>query len=332
MYALIRHWCRRQSLLYAVLSAYLNGFHGAPKRAHPNSVPCRVGLQLRAAVLAAAGCLVSPPGAAVEYLDDLGRKVILDIPAQRIVSLAPHITELLYAVGAGERVIAAVEYSDYPDAARRLPHVGDSSRIDLERLVMLQPDLVIAWGSGTPARELEGVQRLGYPLYLSEPRRLDALAEQLRAFGRLAGTEPAANAAAADYERRLAALRARYADPPRQRVFYQLALQPLLTINRAHIISDLVDLCGGENVFAEASQLTPHVSIEAVVGAAPAVIVFALYPGESTAATEAFWRRFGLAGTTRYLAVPGDLIHRPTLRILDGVAQVCEGLAAARSE
>src|SRR5690606_38070719 len=157
-----------------------------------------------------------------------------------------------------------------------------------------------------------GVQRLGYPLYLSEPRRLDALGGQMRAFGRLAGTEPAANAAAADYERRLDALLTRYADPPRQRVFYQLALQPLLTINRTHIINDLIDRCGGENVFAQASQLTPHVSVEAVVGAAPAVVVFALYPGESTAVTEAFWRRFGLAATTRFLAVPGDIIHRPT--------------------
>ena len=332
MYALIRHWYRRRSLLHAGQSAFFNGFRGALKRGHSNSVPCRVGRSLRAAVLAAAGCLAPAPAAAAEYLDDLGRKVILDTPAQRIVSLAPHITELLYAAGAGERIVAAVEYSDYPDAARRLARLGDASRIDLERLVMLQPDLVIAWGSGTPARELEGVQRLGYPLYLSEPRRLDALAEQLRAFGRLAGTEPAANAAAAGYERRLAALRARYADPPRQRLFYQLAWQPLLTINRAHIINDLVDLCGGENVFAEASQLTPHVSIEAVVGAAPAVIVFALYPGESAAVTEAFWRRFGLAATTRYLAVPGDLIHRPTPRILDGMVRVCEGVAAAHSE
>jgi len=332
MCALIGHWYRRPSRLHAVRSGYLDGFHGVLKRGCPKSSGCRVGRGLRAAVLAVAWCLAPSPAAAVEHLDDLGRKVTLDAPAQRIVSLAPHITELLYAVGAGERIVAAVEYSDYPDAARRLPRVGNSSRIDLERLVMLQPDLVIAWGSGTPARELEGVQRLGYPLYLSEPRRLDALGGQMRAFGRLAGTEPAANAAAADYERRLDALLTRYADPPRQRVFYQLALQPLLTINRTHIINDLIDRCGGENVFAQASQLTPHVSVEAVVGAAPAVVVFALYPGESTAVTEAFWRRFGLAATTRFLAVPGDIIHRPTPRILDGLVQVCEGLAAAHSE
>ena len=253
---------------------------------------------------------------------------MLELPARRIVSLAPHITELLYAAGAGDRIVATVEYSDYPEAARRLPRIGDAARIDLERLAMLQPDLVIAWGTGTPARELDGVRRLGYPLYLSEPRRLDAIGRQLRIFGRLAGTEAIAGSAAADYEHRLAELRADYADRPRQRVFYQLALQPLLTVNRAHIINDLLDLCGGDNVFGGLTELTPHLDVEAVIGAAPQSVVLALYPGESAAATELFWRRVGLAAT-RYVAIPGDIIHRPTPRILEGLVRVCEGLAPA---
>ena len=280
---------------------------------------------LTAACLAV--CLpLSGPCVGSALVDDLGRVVVLEMPARRIVSLAPHITELLYAVGAGDRIVAAVEYSDYPDAARRLPRIGDAARIDLERLVMLEPDLVIAWGSGTPARELDGVRRLGYPLYLSEPRRLDAIGGQLRVFGRLAGTEAVARGVAADYERRLAELRAAYAGRPRQRVFYQLALQPLLTINSAHVINDLLEACGGENVFGGLTELTPHLEVEAVIGAAPQSVVFALYPGESAAVTEAFWRRLGLAAT-RYVAIPGDIIHRPTPRILEGLMRVCEGLA-----
>lgn len=269
----------------------------------------------------------SVPVAGVRVADDAGHVLDLAAPAVRIVSLAPHVTELLFAAGAGAHVAAAVEFSDYPDAARALPRIGDATRIDLERLVLLQPDLVIAWGSGTPARMLDSVRRLGLPLFLSEPRRLDAIGEQLRVLGRLAGTTEAAERAARDYERRLAGLRARYAGLPRRPVFHQLALQPLLTVNRAHIISDVLALCGGDNVFADLPVLTPRVDVEAVIAARPAAVVFALYPGEAPAATEAFWRRHGLAAATRFIPVPGDLIHRPTPRILDGAAQVCAGLA-----
>lgn len=268
-----------------------------------------------------------PAAQAGTVIDDLGNPVDIELPAQRIVSLAPHITELLYAAGAGDHIVAAVAYSDYPPAARRLPRIGDAARIDLERLVLLGPDLVIAWGSGTPARELAGVRRLGIPLYLSEPRRLAAIGEQLRAFGRLAGTGAVAAEAAADYQRRLDKLRGRYAATPRRPVFYQLARQPLLTVNGAHIIDDAVTLCGGVNPFAALPELTPRVDIEAVLAARPAAVILALYPGEDIAETARFWQAYGLDADTRFIAVPGDLIHRATPRILDGVERICAGLA-----
>lgn len=282
---------------------------------------------VRALLLGITLLLAWPATAAVRVADDAGNVLDLAAPAHRIVSLAPHVTELLFAAGAGGRIVAAVEFSDYPEAARALPRIGDATRIDLERLALLQPDLVIAWGSGTPVRMLEGVRRLGLPLFLSEPRRLDAIGAQLRVFGRLAGTTQVAERAARDYESRLAALRARYAGRARRPVFYQLALQPLLTVNGTHVIDDLLSLCGGDNVFADLPVLTPRVDVEAVIAARPAAVVFALYPGESPAATEDFWRRHGLAAATRFIAVPGDIIHRPTPRILDGAAQVCAGLA-----
>ncbi|MFN2308395.1 MAG: cobalamin-binding protein [Gammaproteobacteria bacterium] len=260
--------------------------------------------------------------------DDLGHPVEIDLPARRLVSLAPHVTELLYAAGVGDRLVAAVDYSDYPPAARQLPRLGDATRIDLERLLWFMPDLVIAWGSGTPARELAGVRRLGLPLYLSEPHRLEDIGEQLRVFGRLAGTQAVAAQAAWDYERRLAELRRRYAATPPRPVFYQLALRPLLTVNATHTIHAVVSLCGGVNPFAELPELTPRVTIEAVLAARPAAVIHALYPGEDAAETERFWRRHGLAETTRFIAVPGDYIHRATPRILEGVERICEGLAA----
>lgn len=259
-------------------------------------------------------------------IDDLGDVITFAAPPQRIVSLTPHITELLYAAGAGERLVAAVDYSDYPEAATRLPRIGNAERVDHERLVQLQPDLIIAWGSGTPAREIAALRRLGIPLYLSEPRRLNAIGAQLRAFGEIAGTSASAEIAAQDYERRLAALRARYATNPRRTLFYQLAQQPLLTVNRDHLINDVLSLCGGVNPFADVSALTPRVDIEAVLAARPEAVVFALYPGESVAAVQSFWQRYGLPSATRYIGVPGDYIHRATPRVLEGVEQICAGL------
>ena len=193
-------------------------------------------------------------------------------------------------------------------------------------LLQLQPDLIIAWGSGTPAREIAALRRLGIPLYLSEPRRLNAIGAQLRAFGEIAGTSAQAEIAAQDYERRLAALRARYATNPRRTLFYQLAQQPLLTVNREHLINDVLSLCGGVNPFADVSTLTPRVDIEAVLAAHPEAVVFALYPSESVAAVQRFWQRYGLPTSTRYIGVPGDYIHRATPRVLEGVERICAGL------
>ncbi|HEY9199629.1 MAG TPA: cobalamin-binding protein, partial [Gammaproteobacteria bacterium] len=274
----------------------------------------------------------APAHAELRVTDDLGHSLMLHAPARRIVSLSPHITELLFAAGAGGRIVAAVEYSDYPPEAVRLPRLGDAARIDLERLLALEPDLVIAWASGTPARELETLRRLGVPLYLSEPRRLETIGAQLRAFGELAGTTVQSEAAAQAYESQLAALRARYAGRPRGTVFYQLALQPLLTVNGAHIINDVLDLCGAVNPFAALPALTPHVAVEAVLAARPAAVILALYPGEAVEDTERFWRHYRLPQTTRFIGVPGDYIHRATPRILEGVRRICDGLDADLAE
>lgn len=282
---------------------------------------------LRRALLPLLALAVLPTAQAeLRITDDLGTTLTLAAPPLRIVSLAPHITELLYAAGAGERIVATVDYSDYPSAAQRLPRIGDATRIDRERLLQFKPDLVMAWASGTPARELDALRRLGVPLYLSEPRRLADIGAQLRDFGRLAGSTLQADAAAQAYALRLAALRARYAHIPPQTVFYQLALQPLLTVNRDHLINDVLMLCGGENPFAALPALTPHVAVEAVLAARPQSVILALYPGEEVQDTVGFWRRYGMSERTRFIAVPGDHIHRATARILDGVERICGGL------
>ena len=188
---------------------------------------------------------------AVRVMDDLSRNVVLAQPAARIVSLAPHITELLFAAGAGEYVVGTVAYSDYPIEAQRIVRIGDNAQLDLERIVALHPDLIVVWLHGNAQRQLEKLVDLGIPGIHNEPRRLDDVAVSIERLGRLAGTELIANNAADTFRARLAELRGNYAGRPPVRLFYQVWDKPLITINGSHLISDVIRLCGGENVFAD---------------------------------------------------------------------------------
>lgn len=270
--------------------------------------------------------------AGVAVRDDTGHEVVLAAPARRIVSLAPHATELLFAVGAGARLVGAVEYSDFPAAARRVPRVGSGGAPDLEAVVALRPDLVIAWASGNRAVDLARLRALGIPVFVSEPRRLEDVAGSLRRFGLLAGTQGEADAAARAYLARLAALRARYQGRPTVRVFVEIWHQPMYTVNGAHLISDVLALCGGANVFAALPVLAPVVDVEAVLGADPEVIVASETADRTTAWLAAWraWPRLTAAARGNLVSVPADLLHRHSPRLLDGAQQVCEALEAAR--
>lgn len=271
--------------------------------------------------------------AQVGVRDDYGREVKLDRPASRIVSLAPHLTELLYDAGAGSRVAGAVEYSDFPDAARTLPRVGSDARIDLEAVLALRPDLVVAWPNAGSLKAVERLAEIGVPVFRSEPRELDDIARTLERLGRLAGTAQQGDAAAAAFRARARALQQRYAARRKVRVFYQIWDRPLLTVNGAHVISKVIATCGGENVFAGAPLLVPEVDREAVLRANPEVIVAS---GSNDAHPDwlAAWRRFpGLAAADggQLYAIPPDLIQRHTPRLLDGAERLCGFLEAARA-
>jgi iron complex transport system substrate-binding protein len=265
--------------------------------------------------------------------DDYGHEVRLDKPAARIVSLAPHLTELLYAAGAGSRLVGAVDFSDFPAAARSLPRVGSDARIDLEAVLALRPDLVVAWPNAGSLRTVERLAELGMPVFRSEPRELDDIARTLQRLGRLAGSEPQADAAAAAFSTRAGALRERYAARRPVRVFYQIWDRPLLTVNGAHVISKVIAVCGGENVFAAAPLLVPEVDREAVLRANPEAIVASGSNDAQPQWLEA-WRRLpGLAavGRGQLYAIPPDLIQRHTPRILDGAERLCTFLDAVRA-
>lgn len=268
--------------------------------------------------------------AEIAVTDSAGVTLRLAQPASRIISLSPHITELLFAAGAGDRVVAAVEYSNYPDPARKLPRIGAHSAFDLERIAALKPDLAIAWLSGNPSGQLAQLRRLGIPIFVSETQRLVDIPDSLRKFGRLAGTD--GEAAAHAYEARLTGIRTRYGNASPVGVFYTIWNKPLMTVGGSHVISDAMALCGGFNVFADITQPAAHVALEAVLRADPEVIVAS---GMDEARPEWLddWRRWPQLRAVRHdnlVFIPPDLLQRHTPRILDGTERLCVALAQAR--
>ena len=258
-------------------------------------------------------------------------RVSLAARPARIVALAPHLAEIVYAAGAGERLVAAVRYSDYPEAVRRLPSVGDAARFDVERLLALGPDLLLGWQSGNPAHELQRLERLGLPLFVTEAQRLEDVPRLIRSVGAITDSVETAERSAQSFERDLATVRSRYQNLPPLRVFYQIWDRPLLTINGKHLISDVIEVCGGRNVFADAPVLTPSVSLEAVLAARPDVIV----GGSSAGGADRLmrqWREAPVAALRAMPAryVPADLIQRQTPRVLEGARIVCEHLDQVR--
>jgi len=275
--------------------------------------------------------------APVTVIDDTGASVTLNAPAQRVISLAPHVTELLYAAGGGSQIVGAVTYSDYPPEARQLPRVGDNKALDLERIVALRPDLIVVWRHGNAQRQIERLRELHVPLFFSEPHQLDDVATTLTKLGQLLGTSAVAQPAANQYRHDIAQLSTRYATRPPVDVFYQVWDQPLMTLNGTHMISDVIALCGGRNVFGKLEPLVPTVSTEAVLAANPEAIVTAAAGATAPDTTLPqldkwrAWPAVTAVARNNLFSIDGDLINRPAPRIVQGATQLCEDLELARS-
>ncbi|HTR06679.1 MAG TPA: cobalamin-binding protein [Paraburkholderia sp.] len=284
-------------------------------------------------------CAFAPRAAeaAVTATDDAGNTVTLPASAHRVISLAPHVTELLYAAGGGAKIVGAVAYSDYPPQAQQVPRVGDNRALDLERIVALKPDLIVVWRHGNAQQQLDRLRALHIPLFFSEPHKLDDVATSLTRLGVLLGTQPAAQAAAGAYRRDIAQLRARYAQRAPVSVFYEVWEAPLMTINGSHMISDVIALCGGRNVFAALEPLVPTVSTEAVLAANPEAIVTASQgatsPDQPLPSLTRWhsWPTLTAVARGNLFAIDGDLLTRPTPRLAQGAAQLCKDLDLARS-
>ena len=277
------------------------------------------------------GCSVS---GAITVIDDAGKQLTLSQPAQRIVSLAPNITELVFAAGAGDRLVGVSEYSDYPDAARSIPRIGGGSGIDLEAVVALAPDLVITWQSGNPSQPVDRLRQLGFKVFISEPRNLPDITDSLRRFGRLAGTGAVAARQISHFEQRYEQLRRRYSGRQPVSVFYQVWERPLMTVNGQHLISDVIRLCGGRNVFAGLPALAPQISTEAVLAENPEVIVAGSGSEPAEVVLDRWQRWTGLAAVAdgHLFVIDRDLMVRHTPRILQGAEQLCVLLDEVRAK
>lgn len=270
--------------------------------------------------------------AEIVVTDDLGERVALAAPARRIVSLAPHVTELLFAAGAGPQVVGAVEYSDYPPEANAVRRIGGYERLDFEAILAVRPDLVVGWESGNGRDSLQRLRRLGLPVFASQPGALPQVAATIEKLGALAGTAEVAARVATQYRERLAALHARYARRAPVSVFYEIWDRPLQTVNDAHLISDVMRLCGGRNVFGHLHALAPVVNAEDVVRADPEAIVAS---GSDHARPEWLdewerWPRLTAVARGNFYVVPPELIQRATPRVLDGAERLCAALEDAR--
>ena len=291
-------------------------------------------LSLRLRSLAASLLLAAAHVAAgeISIKDDAGRLIKLPAPARRIVSLAPHITEDLFAIGAGDRLVGSVDYSDYPEAAKRISRVGGYSRIDLEAIVALRPDLVVAWQSGNDAAQMDRLRALGIPLLLTQSNRIEDIAASLELLGRATGNGAAAAVAAGAFRERLAALQSRYGSRPVVRTFYEVWHQPLTTIGGSQIISSVIRLCGGENIYAGLAPLAPKVSTEAVVSANPEAIVASCMDVARPDWLDNWkqWPSLTAVARDNLFFVPPDILQRHTPRLLDGAEMLCRHLEQAR--
>jgi iron complex transport system substrate-binding protein len=264
-------------------------------------------------------------------VDDVGLNVVLAAPAQRIASLAPHATELLFAAGAGAQVIAVGAFSDYPAPASTLPVVSDAFAINVEALLALKPDVVVLWQSGSSPKQREQLRALGVPVFMSEPRRLEDVASSIERLGQLAGTASVAQTEATRLRREIARLRSQYSDAAPVRVLFAMGERQLMTLNDQHFVSDVIRLCGGVNVFGSNTLIAPQIDTEAIVAARPEVVIRPAARGDRGVPPS--WKKWPIeaARQERFASIDADSLLRPTARLIAVAPLVCAAITSGRT-
>jgi iron complex transport system substrate-binding protein len=265
----------------------------------------------------------------IAVIDDSGHRIVLSAPAKRIVSLAPHVTELLFAAGASKKVVGVSSASDFPAEALRLPSMGNSSRIDMERIALLKPDLIVAWTSGNHPRQIAQLRKQGYVVFESEPKNFEAIASTLEKLGKLTDSTQGADAAAR-FRDSIASLRHQYQGRDTVNVFYQIWPTPLMTLNGQHLASQALSLCGATNIFGRLPQLAPTVSRESVLEANPDAILVSDESGSGLSD----WRKISSLKAVRQqqvFKVDGNLLNRAGPRMPEAIASLCKQIDSVRN-
>lgn len=260
-----------------------------------------------------------------------GEPLILPGPVGRIITLAPNLAELVFAAGAGERLIAVVEYSNFPAQVTQIPRIGNAFRIDLERIIELEPDLVIGWKSGNPQTALQKLEQLGITVWQIEITRPDEIAGVVENISHAAGTQTVGQAIARQLRSKLADLKQKNAGKSPVNYFYQIAPRPLYTINGQHIISRSLAVCGGLNIFSDLPALAPQISRESVILANPQAMIAPEIAGEPPAlGVWQSWPRLQAVQNKTMLYLPADEISQATPRLLDSIDSACKLLDEVR--
>ena len=273
--------------------------------------------------------------AAVSAMDDSKREITLDKPAQRIISLAPHATELLFAVGAGAQIVGVSEYSDYPEQAKKILSVGNVFALDLERLISLKPDLVVVWGTGNAKLLTNKLRENHVTVFESEPHDFETIATSMERLATLTGKVAKGKEAAASFRTRLETLRHTYQLKPGQKtvnVFFQIWQKPLMTLNDQHLVSSAIQLCGGKNIFGKLKEISPTVSLEAVLSLNPQAIVATSGEKQDVLSEWLQFPRLFAVNKNNLFIIDGNWINRSGPRILDGVESLCKNLNIARKK
>lgn len=292
---------------------------------------------LRVVLAVFAGSIVLTAGGArasfspVCVQDDTHQSVCISSVVERVVSLAPHTTELVAYAGGFDRLVGVDSASNYPDSVQSLAHVGDSQRVDMERLLSLQPDLVVVWGSGVSPGTLKLIKEQGIPVFVSEPLSIQAVADNMIALGRLLGQiDPESRAKA--WLKQFEQLKADYGRRESVKVFYQIWESPLMTIGGQHLIDDVIQLCGGVNVFESLDVLAPVVSLESVIAGNPDLIVTSGNPDRAMASLShwAEWKQLAAVQNKHYAIMPSDVLVRNGPRLIEGARAMCTAIDRVR--
>lgn len=270
----------------------------------------------------------------LEQVDDRGSVISLSAPPVRVVSLAPHLTEILFDIGAGQRLVGVMAFSDFPEQAKALPRVGNHSHLNFEQILSLQPDLILGWRGGNRESDLKVLRDFGLKVFETDPRTLEDVAALMRRLGMILGVPEAAEDRARHFEEAVTRLRKTRSNRRPLRVFYQVWDQPIYTLNGDHVVSQMIEGCGGTNVFSALDALSPVVSIEAVLDTDPEVILGPLESDQSASWMTRWesWPQVKAVANKQVHSIPADLVARMGPRLVDAMAAICGSLSTARSQ